>query len=209
MDSDEILRKAWEAVEKSGVPEALHETAFKEAVAILKEEGEGTPQSPKERGNGRTSTRPAKQNRSTTLAAPSVEVDEATFFSTLADESGVAENDLRDVLTLTRDGRVHVTPPTRKLGASTSEQARTVIALVAGARGVGLGERPVRASEVHDEAKRKHCFDTSNFAAAHLGPMKGFNAGADRSEIVLTSKWIEDFEPAVNRALGRAEEEES
>jgi hypothetical protein len=33
--------------------------------------------------------------------------------------------------------------------------------------------------------------------------MKGFNAGSNRTEIVLTSKWVEDFKTAIDQAQGR------
>jgi hypothetical protein len=83
-----------------------------------------------------------------------------------------------------------------------AQQAKCVIALVAGARSRGLGEQPVGADAVRSEAKRKHCFDKNNFAGKHLGPMKGFNVGSNRSEIVLTSKWLDDFKNAVATASG-------
>ncbi len=114
------------------------------------------------------------------------------------------ERDLRDVLQLTADGKVHVNPPSRKLGSSLSDQARTVIALVASARSKGLGEQPVKADAVRDELRRKHCYDPNNFSARHLGPLRGFNAGATRTEIVLTTKWVDDFKAAVNQAHERA-----
>ena len=36
MDVEELIRRAWEATEKAGVPERLQEPAFKEAVASLR-----------------------------------------------------------------------------------------------------------------------------------------------------------------------------
>jgi hypothetical protein len=44
MEPNEILKKAWEAVQASGVPESMHEAAFREAVAIIRDEGEGSTQ---------------------------------------------------------------------------------------------------------------------------------------------------------------------
>lgn len=93
-------------------------------------------------------------------------------------------------------------PPTRQLGSSIAKQAQTAVALVAGARSMGLGEDPVRASAVRAELHRKRCYDQPNFAGKHLGALKGFNAGATREEIKATSKAPKDFRAAVNRVRG-------
>lgn len=98
--------------------------------------------------------------------------------------------------------------PTRELGSSTAEQAKTVIPLVAGARSFGLGERPVDARAIRAELTRKNCYQERKFAERHLGPLRGFNAGANPQQIVTTSKWVEEFTAAVNRVLGRPEKDD-
>jgi hypothetical protein len=212
VEAYELIAQAWKAVEKAGVPEALQEVAFKEAVAILRETEADGPASggtavtakppatgaPAKRGPSRTG---ASRQPSTTDSTDVV--DEDTFFRGLAHESGVTEDDLRDILNLTKDGKVQVTPPTRTLGKTQAEQAKTVIALVAGARSRGLGERPVSADAVRREVERKGCLQVNNFASKHLGPLKGFNAGSNKSEILTTSKWVDEFTSAVDRAHGR------
>jgi hypothetical protein len=100
---------------------------------------------------------------------------------------------------LAADGTVLVTAATAKLGSTIAEQARTVIALVASARGIGLGENPVNAEQVRAECKRKRCYDSKNFAN-HMGALNGFNSGANRTQIVLTSKWPDEFKAAVAKA---------
>jgi hypothetical protein len=211
MEANEILRKAWEAVEKAGVPEPLQEVAFKEAVNILRDADAGSSASEtSSRGTGpaaKPKTRAKARERSQTAAVVEEIPDEETFFARLAEESGLPETDLRDILQLASDGKVHVTPPTRLLGDSVAQQARTVIALVASARSKGLGEKPVSADAVRKECDRKHCFQQNNFAHLHLGVMKGFNSGSTRNEIHVTSKWLEDFVAAVNQAHGRTAEQ--
>jgi hypothetical protein len=213
MDVEELMRRAWEAVQKSGIPEPLQETALKEAVAALRgeqasgagDEGGGGRRSREGGGSSRRASSKRPSARARTASTEKVErkiPDEATFFSTLAAESGVDEQDLRDVLQVTTAGKVHVTPVTRMLGDSEGEQARTVIALVAGARAHGLSELPVDAQAVRREVERKNCYQPNNFAAKHLGPLKGFNAGSNRNEIVLTSKWVGEFSAAVDKARG-------
>jgi hypothetical protein len=212
MDTSEVLRRAWEAVEKSGVPESLHAVALQAAVEDIRAQDGGGPgeesssvsTTPDGRGRSRTKAHPGGRAASQEDAAGVV--DEAMFFSNLAAESGVNEKDLRDVLTYS-GGAVHVSPPTRELGANVAEQARTVIALVAGARSYGMNERPVSADAVRAELERKRCYQSNHFAAKHLGPLRGFNAGATRAEIVTTSRWVDEFSAAVRQLLGRADEE--
>lgn len=205
MDTSELLRRAWEAVEQSGVPESLHDAAFREAVEDLRaREGEGSSaareqqQERRSRGRGRTPKGGAKAATEEKTAL----VDKDTFFANLAHESGVPEADLHDVLSLS-GGNVHVTQPTRNLGTNTAQQARTIIALVGAARAFGLGERPIDAVAVRNEVKRRNCYDQANYAAKHLAELKGFNPGGSSSEMVTTSKWVGEFTAAVNRALGR------
>lgn len=211
VDVDELIQRAWEAVKKANVPEPVQGLAFKEATDFLRDDN-GDPGA----GKGSPERRPRKRARAKGTAGKSrapegegetANVDEAEFFQTLASESGVAENRLRDCLQLTSSGTVHVNPPTRQLGDSRRAQAQTVIALVAGARSRGLGENPVNAEAVHAEIKRKHAWDKNNFSNKHLGPMKGFNGGSDRTQIVLTSKWEDEFKAAIDFVLGDRDDE--
>jgi hypothetical protein len=209
MDVDELLTRAWNAVEKSAVPEPLQAIALKEAIDFLRADGSSSPdgsadgrgdtadQSQRKPAAGRSSSPSASGNTGDTPRS----ADE--FFAHLASESGESERDLRDILTVTADSIVHVTQPTKDLGDSVAEQAKNVTALVASARAIGLGENPVNAAAVRKELDRKRCYDNGNFAAKHLGRLKGFNAGATRNEIVLTSKWTGEFSAAVAKAHGR------
>lgn len=206
VDVNELIQKAWEAVKKAGVPEPVQGLAFKEAIDFLRDD-DGDPgaekRSPERRPRKRAGAKgTADKSRVSEGESETANVDEAEFFQTLASESGVDENRLRDCLQLTSSGTVHVTPPSRQLGDSKRAQAQTVVALVSGARSRGLGENPVNAEAVHAEIKRKHAWDKNNFSNKHLGPMKGFNAGSDRTQIVLTSKWVDEFKAAVDLVLG-------
>lgn len=196
----------------------MHESAFREAVAILRDEGgeRGRGAPPKEparrapnRGGTKSGPKTARKRRPSEPAKTSIEVpDPATFFAELAHESGVDETELRDILNLGADGTVNVTPPTRALGVSKAEQARTVVALVAPARLIGLQENPVAAETVRRECQRKNCFDTNNFASTVIGGLDGVNYGGSRADLVLTSKWVSEFQAAVNRAHGRSGDSE-
>jgi hypothetical protein len=201
MDVDELLARAWAAVESSGVPESLQAMAFQEAISYLR--AATVTEVPKS-GSKKP---PAPSLSAAKPDAPDGAVSADDFFERLAHESGAPETDLRDILQLKPDSKVHVSPPTKSLGSSIAEQARTTIALVAAARGIGLSESPVDAQAVRDEVDRKHCYQKNNFAAKHLGPLKGFNSGANRNEIVLASKWVDEFKAAIHQAHGRAGQE--
>jgi hypothetical protein len=213
MDTSQLLREAWEAVKTSGVPESLQEAAFREAVEHLRS-GEATPSESHVQLEQKGTRKGSRQKKTPTtregaIAADSDNgpiVDEATFYSQLSQESGVDEKDLRDVLSVS-NRTVHLNTPTKDLGNSIAEQARSVIALVAGARSRGLEEEPVDLSAVRTEVRRKRCYQENNFSTNHLGPMKGFNTGPNRNELVLTSKWVGEFRAAIDQALGRKDAE--
>jgi hypothetical protein len=196
MNVDDLLARAWSAVEKARVPPELQELAFKEALSFLRE-SDGAPS-----GRGAVE-RPAPTGGAAETADAANGPEASGIFARLAHESGVPETDLSDVLGLGGDSKISVTPATRKLGTTKAEQARNVIALVASARAFGLGEDPVSAELVRAEVKRKGCYDSKNFAN-HLGALNGFNLGGNRSQIVLTSKWLDEFKAAVAKAQGRS-----
>lgn len=205
MNVDELLTQAWSAVEKAGVPQPLQELALKEAIGFLRS-ANGSATSV---GNERREPDPSKVGTGTGSGpVDSGAGGEDGFFAKLAHESGVGEDDLRDILNLTPDGAVQVIPPTRSLGSTTAEQAKTIITLVAGARGKGLLERPVDGSAVRAEVVRKDAYQSNNYATSHLGPLKGFNVGSSRSEILLTSRWDREFRRAVATAHGRPLQDE-
>jgi hypothetical protein len=211
VDVDELMKRAWGAVEKAGVPEAAQPAALQEAVAYLREQeggdGDGIGGGGGGRGTGggranRTSSAGKRVPSPSPTAHEEADLtDEETFFASLATESGVDEPKLRDVLVY-KGGKVMVQQPARVFGNSRAAQAKALTALVAGARSRGMGESPVKAEAVHEELKRKHCWDHRNYAAKHLGKLQGFNGGSDRTEITTTSKWVGEFEAAVKQALG-------
>jgi hypothetical protein len=211
MDTSELLRRAWEAVQESGIPEPFQQAALQAAVEDLRaqeggESSSSTRDGKKSGGSSKSRSKGGTTKTATEETPPTV--DEGTFFKTLEHESGVPEKDLRDVLRLT-GATVTITPATKDLGDSVAEQARAVIVLVGGARSRGLGEDPVDLGAVRAEAKRKRCFQQNNFSTGHLGELKGFNRGPNRDELILGSKWVGEFVAAVNRALGRPIQDKS
>jgi hypothetical protein len=221
VDAAEILKQAWASVEASGVPEHLQETALREAVAILRDQGGAAPAATvagQAAASGVGNSRPGKAGgrRAASRRAPAKSPDEANvssevpseeeFFRNLADASGVDEAKLRDILQMKADGTVALTPPTRILGNSIAVQARNVVALIAPARLHGMGEKPVSANAVRAECARKDCFDPKNFGPKVIGKLGGVNYGATNAEMVLTAKWVKEFQAAASIANGESAE---
>jgi len=196
MDVEELISRAWRAVVKAEVPEALQPLALKEAIDHLREAENGQGSSAV-KGKGDEGEKRPRRKRVQPKRTDSTEgVSEDDFFSQLAMESGVDEAVLKDVLQF-KDGAVHVIPPTRLLGGSKAEQTRRVVALVAGSYAHGLDQSPVSADAVRQEAKRKRCFDPGNFSS-DLKAMKGFSPGSKRTEILAGSKWLDEFNEAIS-----------
>ncbi len=205
MDTTNLLKAAWEAVESAGVPEHLQETAFKEAVAYLRAQADGRPA---KGGNGVGGE--GKSGRSGGEQAArggSSGGGGGDFYTRLAHETGVEVDDLRHVLELVdgADGQaVKVIQPARLLGSSKAEQTRTVVALVGGARRAGLGEDPVLSKAVREECKSKGCLDR-NFSA-NIDDLNGYTLSG-RTKLVLSgTRWVPAFKAAVDRLTGASDE---
>ena len=195
MTEDEIRDRFERAAEIARVvPEHLQAVAFNRALDFLS--GHESSQA----GRRTTELRngiPHDRDHDTTIPT------EEEFFARLASESGVADAELRDILRLLPDGTVHVISPTKDLGTSVAEQAKSIIVLVAGARSKGVGEHPVSVEAVRKELERKHCYQSNNFAHSHLGRLKGFSAGS-KGEILVTAKWLDEFKAVMARVKGAA-----
>jgi hypothetical protein len=218
-DVADLLQTAWRAVQHSNVPDQVHGVAFQEAVAMLRAE----PLAQTGRSGGKTHRKSRRRSLPTAASGRTVQIDssdgaetrparaipEAEFFSSLSEESGVPEEELRQVFHLANGGTsVQVLPPTRNLGKSRAEQAQTVVVLMSGARFGGMGESPVQADEVRAECSRKNCYDQNNFASKHVGPLKGFNLLGTK-QIAINPKWVSEFDASVARIVGRATEPDS
>lgn len=147
---------------------------------------------------------PKKENDTPTPDPDASDAHGENFFAKLSEESGVSIEDLEQVLHLHQDS-VEVTPPNRKLGETGADQARTVIALVAGARHAGFGEPTVAVAAVRDELKRKRLYDSGNFSSKHVGALEGVNKRG-RDTLLFNSKWVGEFKAAVEQVAGGPDE---
>ena len=197
METSELLKAAWQAVEKSGVPPQLQIAAFEQAVKLLSSEGKTNDPSGGPSGAAITQPRANQDNDGG---------DDALFFQRLARESGVAEADLRDLFHVDGDS-IQIVVPTRDLGSSTSEQTRTVGTLIVSAAVHGLGSSLVEASVVSKVLSDKKCFDSANNASyMKLAPGVAVVGSGKYAQYKAKSTWHKDFVAAVGRVLKKPAE---
>jgi hypothetical protein len=219
MDTTDLLKQAMAAVKAADIPEELQATALQLAVADLRRAGE---QSRKDAGKSarrgatvmtkppRTPSKRQASPRTGATEGPQDGVlarvpDEASFFSAIEKETGVAVADLQDIFHVD-DGRLAVKVASKDLGASKKAMAQTVTALLGGAIFAGTSERKLPFSEINGVCDAKHCFDSAN-AAANIKSTPGFSSiGSRRNQVLLTkSGWQGEFAKASKRVLGKLE----
>lgn len=194
LDANEVLKKAWEAVRDSGVPEALQETAFVEAVAILRGPSAGQP--PGEPNAAAGQSPPA----ASPTHAPARAGTSGTY-AKVAHETGVPVEDLQRVFHVDdAEASVKVLVPAYKLGTAKADQARSVVSIVAGAKHAGFDENQVSDKPVRQECQRMKCYDSSNFTK-HVAALAGFNLRDDL--FYPNAKWLDDFRTAIGNALDK------
>lgn len=196
MDIREILKATLDDVEQAAVPDDLRAIAFREVIRHRIGQAYG-PKAPG--GPSRAAIPPTGASRDPETGSNSLDPDVA--MAVLADETGIPEDELREVLIFTDSGEVGVLPPNRKLGANTSERARNVAILVVGARFAALKQRSIPLTMVRDACNDRGCYDSKNFKSSHLGKFDAINIRGN-DVIVNPSKWLPFFKSAVGVARG-------
>jgi hypothetical protein len=199
VNRDELHKRLRAAVELAEqLPERFQVAAFEAIMAQV-----GTASHPEIIEPARITPKRARQRSQAPAPTSAVARSESEFFASLAAESGESESDLRSTFHLADSSRVSLLPAARNLGRNRAEQARTTIILVASARAYGLDERPVSMDAVRLEVQSKHCYNGRKFVSDDLGSLKAFHRPPGASNILVTPKWLEEFKPALDRALGR------
>lgn len=186
---EELLRSAWRAVEAAEMPEHVQSVAFVKAFEHLAQSPEGQQQ--RGDGTGRAAEPKLEEPR----------LNSTSFFERLSNESAVGLQHLQQIFHNDAESNaVEILLPSRRLGSSTAEQARTVIVLVAGARFGGLAESPVAAKAVRAECARKGCYNSKKFSSDHAADLAGFNLRKS-AEFIINPAWVKEFSAAVRRVL--------
>jgi len=178
MDVEELLARAWGAVEKAGIPQPLQEYAFKEALARLSRPLPVTPSTAVPHATG--------ANENSEPAEAPVESDLSDPFVKFAHESGVSAEDLERVFYI-QDGLPHLNGPRGRLGKSASEQAKTVAVALTAAYDYMRDETPIAEGIVKAEANRLKIDVGGNWAKI-MGGVQGVGwIGAARQKQYKTS----------------------
>lgn len=182
MEVSETLKKAWAAVEDAGLPEQIHEVAFREAVRLLvplpvaSAQGVVAPRVGKAGGvSGVGSEGGGGPN------GGGIKVSEEEIYERVAAQTGVARDKLEQVVHL--DGEVlKVSIPGLKLGKNNAERARAVAQILTVTRGFGLEENETSLELIRAECDRLRVYDQNNFSS-HMKALVGYvitGTGANR-----------------------------
>lgn len=174
MDVSETLRKAWAAVQEAGLPEEMHEVAFREAVRLLAPTGNGFAAAPRVgKPNGEAAGSQADRSRGETAngdGAPRVTENE--MYDLVVQQTGVDREKLERVVHLDTDGP-KISIAGMKLGKNNAERTRVVAQILAMTRGFGLGESDTPLEVIRAECDRLKVYDLNNFSA-QLKALNGY-----------------------------------
>ncbi len=208
MAVSDLIAEAWKAVKDAGVPETLHEVAFKEAMSVLTA---GTSQANAKPAGG--SGVPAGATKAKAKASARRETTEDEVIGTLlpddelfdkfSKETEIPRQELEEVFYFD-GGRPILNGPARKLGGNLASQARTVAIAITAAYHYALDVRDVPAARIADECKRLKCWDTDNFSS-YMAKEKSVNFIGPRGKKVFRIKQpdtVEALKTTVNSIRG-------
>lgn len=169
MSVNEMIAEAWKAVKDAGVPEALQEVAFKEAMAVLT--ATSAPRGGKTQASS-TATRTPGAQKPKPRAKPAQETElplgnglsDDQLFDKFSEETSIPRADLEELFFFD-NGRPILNGTTRKLGENAAAQSRTIAIALTAAYHYALGVRDVPAALIAAECKRKNCYDVDNHSA--------------------------------------------
>lgn len=216
MEVSETLKKAWAAVEDAGLPEKIHETAFKEAVRLLVPPPVAAASAPATTAHvAGPATQARKSDPQTGGASTSssggkgsngesskITASEVELFSKVEAQTGVAKERLSEIAHVD-DGVLKVSIPGIKLGKGNAEKTRAIAQILTIVRGFGLDEAETSLELVRAEAQRLKCYDQANFSS-QIKVLNGYlitGAGSNR-RIRAKSGGILAFAALVDGLLG-------
>lgn len=211
MSTSAVLREAWSAVEEAGLPESIHEVAFREAVRLI-----APPAAAAQPARGRQIGHAGASNAGapTSGGGPAAVGDRLTEnVITLSENQLVqkvsngtgADADALESLIYLDDGALRLSLPGIKLGNNNADRTRTIAAIFTVVRSFGLDEDDTSVELVREEAQRLKCYDSANFAS-QLKALQGFvikGAGNNR-RIQVKGPGISGFSNLVTRLTGES-----
>ena len=207
MSASSVLKEAWAAVEEAGLPDRLHEVAFREAVRLIAPPPAEAPvprQLGQSNGARTLNTASAGAGVGATQGEGALTISEDELVRKVASGTG-ADADALSNLIYIDGGVLRLTLPGIKLGRNNADRTRTIAALFTVIRSFGLDEDDTSVELVREEAQRLKCYDTANFAS-QLKALQGFvikGAGVNR-RIQAKGPGINDFPALVAKLAGEA-----
>ena len=212
MDTSEVLKSAWAAVEMANLPDRIHEVAFREAVRLEAPVQSGVMQIPARVGkpgggsggssvgsrSGGSGTSPS--NGSSTEG--DITITESQLLAKVVDHTGANLERLENLVHLD-EGHLRISLPGLKLGANNADRTRTIAHLFTIIRGFGMDEDGTSVELVRNEAQRLKCYDSANFSS-QLSKLQGFvitGTGTNR-RIRAKSSGIQEFPNLVAKLVG-------
>jgi hypothetical protein len=202
MEVSETLKKAWTAVEDAGLPEKIHEAAFREAVRLLVPVPVViTPAAVGQAGKpSRTDGSGAAGGRSN--GDGGITVSEDDIYDRVVAQTGVDREKLEQVVHLD-DGTLRVSVPGIKLGKNNAERARAVAQILTITRSFGIEEHETSLDVIRAECDRLRVYDQANFSS-HMKALTGYvitGSGGNR-RVRAKGPGIAAFPALVDKLLG-------
>ncbi|WP_144800878.1 hypothetical protein [Curtobacterium sp. BH-2-1-1] len=165
MDPNDVLKKAWVAVEASGVPESLYETAFQTAVRLLTGPNPQAAASPVDVVTPAPLDAPDGAPEGQDAGADPTERPAGTdFFSKVSRVCGLSREAVAKVFYLEEDV-VQLYPSASELGKTNADRARSVAVLLVAVYDWAFETRPLPISVVKSACQALHCYDSKNFSS--------------------------------------------
>jgi hypothetical protein len=205
MDVTETLKKAWAAVQEAGLPEVMHEVAFREAVRLLVQTGNGMAAPGAGKPSGEVVVHQAgRSNGESANGDGTPRVSENEMYELVVQQTGVDREKLERVVHLDDDGP-KISVAGIKLGKNNAERTRVVAQILAMTRGFGLGESETPLEVIRAECDRLKVYDLNNFAA-HMKALSGYVVTGTGNNRRLRAKGpgIAAFAALVDELLGAA-----
>ncbi|MGZ8179433.1 hypothetical protein ACXVUM_16015 [Williamsia sp. SKLECPSW1] len=150
----QFISEAWAAVRDAGVPEPLQELAFTEALSHLKSQAlDRESKSPEGKGKPAPAAKVGETPRPPKEDSPRKPLGDDERWSKFASESGIPEEDLRDVFYFDAEGP-RLNGPRSKYGLTDREQARAIALAITSARNYALDEIETPSDTVKAECTR-------------------------------------------------------
>jgi hypothetical protein len=202
MEVSETLKTAWEAVESAGLPERIHEVAFREAVRLL---APGEVAASHLRGPSHsTKLDPGRGSLAGKVAdvGSAAELDGDEIHDRVATHTG-ADRALLEQLVHVDGDSVRVSIPGLRLGRNNAERARAVAQVLTIVRGFGLEENGTPLDAIRAECERLKVYDSANFSS-QLKALNGYvTTGTDRNRrLRAKGAGIEAFPALVESLVG-------